>query len=65
MILKRKDYLTTSQVADLLCVSKATIKNWDNNGVLRADFHTETNNTRLYKQDTIDNFIKTKLEPAY
>ena len=61
MIAKYEGYLKTGDVAKEIGVSKSTIKNWDNEGYLSADKHTDSN-IRLYKQETIQNFIRDNLE---
>jgi len=49
---KIKKMYTVSQIADLLSVSKQTVRNWDASGKLQAIRHPE-NGYRLYPEDAV------------
>lgn len=46
------DYFTLAQVADVLGVTKDTLRRWDNKGILRPQRHPD-NNYRLYHKSQI------------
>jgi excisionase family DNA binding protein len=52
-----KRYITIKEVSSILGVSKATLRNWDNNGKLKAHRHP-FNNYRVYKIEDIDKVIE-------
>ncbi len=49
------DYYSIAQVADILSVSKETLRRWDNNGTLVPQRHPE-NNYRVYHRSQIEHF---------
>ena len=53
-----KRYYTVKQAASLLGVSPLTMRNWDNNGKLRAR-RNPLNNYRLYKAEDIELLLRT------
>jgi DNA (cytosine-5)-methyltransferase 1 len=54
------DYYSTAQVADILGVSKETLKRWDKNGKLVALHHPE-NDCGLYHRSQLENFEEAQL----
>lgn len=50
-------YVTIKNVAAILGVTKATLRNWDNNGKLKAHRHP-FNNYRVYKIEDIEKVIE-------
>ncbi len=50
-----KEFYTLSEVADMLSVSKATLRRWDNNGKLKPIRHP-INNYRVYPLDSLKQF---------
>lgn len=54
------EYYTISQVADILGVSKETLRRWDNNGTLKPARDDE-NNYRLYHKSQLENFEQAQL----
>jgi len=50
-------YLTIKEVADVLGVSRITLRNWDKAGKLKALRHP-FNNYRIYRQDDIEKVIE-------
>merc|ERR1711991_99058 len=52
MVIKMKEYYTLSEVADLLSVSKETLRRWDRNGKLSA-VREPMSNYRIYKKDQL------------
>ncbi|WP_286760648.1 DNA (cytosine-5-)-methyltransferase [Salegentibacter sp. UBA1130] len=52
-----KEYFTISEVADLLGVSKETLRRWDNNDKLKATRHP-INNYRVYSKEQLKAFDK-------
>jgi len=48
-------YLTTGQVARLLCVSQVTLARWDRAGRLVPDAR-DSNGNRLYLQATLESY---------
>jgi DNA (cytosine-5)-methyltransferase 1 len=55
MGMEMKEYYTLSEVADLLSVSKETLRRWDRNGKLSA-VREPMSNYRLYKKDQLKIF---------
>jgi len=55
-----KKYYTIKQAAKLIGVTPLTLRNWDNNGKLKAYRHP-INNYRVYKQQQLELFLR-KLE---
>ena len=49
------DYYSIAQVADILSVSKETLRRWDNNGALVPQRHPD-NNYRVYHRSQIEHF---------
>ena len=49
------EYYSIAQVADILSVSKETLRRWDNNGTLVPQRHPE-NNYRVYHRSQIEHF---------
>ena len=54
------DYYSIAQVADMLSVSKETLRRWDNNGTLVPQRHPE-NNYRVYHRSQIEHFEQIQL----
>lgn len=54
------EYYSISQVADILGVSKETLRRWDNNGTLIASRHDD-NNYRYYHRSQLENFEQAQL----
>jgi DNA (cytosine-5)-methyltransferase 1 len=54
------DYYSTAQVADILGVSKETLKRWDKNGKLVALHHPE-NDCGLYHRSQLEHFEEAQL----
>jgi len=54
------DYYSIAQVADILSVSKETLRRWDNNGTLVPQRHPE-NNYRVYHRSQIEHFEQVQL----
>ncbi len=50
-------YITIKQAAKILGVSPLTLRNWDNNGKLKAHRHP-MNNYRVYKIEDLENVIQ-------
>jgi len=50
-------YITIKEAADLLGVSKITLRNWDKSGKLKAYRHP-FNNYRVYKNEDIDKVLE-------
>lgn len=50
-------FITIKNVADILNVSKATLRNWDKAGKLKAHRHP-FNNYRVYKVEDIEKVIE-------
>ena len=55
------DYYTIAQVADILGVSKETLRRWDNNGTLVPCKRGEDNNYRLYHRSQLDKFEQAQI----
>jgi DNA (cytosine-5)-methyltransferase 1 len=55
MDVERKDYYSIAQVADILSVSKETLRRWDNNGTMVAERCPE-NNYRVYHRSQLELF---------
>jgi len=51
-------YLTIKEVAEILGVSKITLRNWDKSGKLKAHRHP-FNNYRVYDKQDIEELLKT------
>ena len=51
-----KDYLSINQAAQIIGVSKATLRRWDNQGKLKAIKHPLTG-YRLYEKKDLDRFL--------
>lgn len=49
-------FITIKEASHILGVSKVTLRNWDNNGKLKAHRHP-FNNYRVYKLDDIENVL--------
>ncbi|QUI64879.1 DNA (cytosine-5-)-methyltransferase [Pseudoalteromonas sp. A22] len=54
------DFYTISQVADILSVSKETLRRWDNNGTLKPQ-RDDGNNYRLYHKSQLEQFEQAQL----
>ena len=54
------EYYSIAQVADMLSLSKATLRRWDNNGTLVPRRHPE-NNYRVYTKNQIEHFPQVQL----
>lgn len=50
--------ITIKEAAKILNISKLTLRNWDNEGKLKAYRHP-INNYRIYRLDDIEQIIKT------
>ncbi len=50
-------FITIKEAAEILNVSKLTLRNWDNSGKLVA-FRHPINNYRVYNLEDIENIIK-------
>lgn len=54
------DYYSIAQVADILSVSKETLRRWDNKGTLVPQRHPE-NNYRVYHRSQIEHFEQARV----
>ena len=54
------EYYTISQVADILGVSKETLRRWDNNGTLKP-IRNDDNNYRQYHKSQLEKFEQAQL----
>jgi DNA (cytosine-5)-methyltransferase 1 len=54
------DYYSIAQVADILSISKETLRRWDNNGTLIPQRHPD-NNYRLYHRSQLESFEQAQL----
>ena len=54
------DYYSIAQVADILSVSKETLRRWDNNGTLVPQRHPE-NNYRVYHRSQLEQFEQAQI----
>jgi DNA (cytosine-5)-methyltransferase 1 len=54
------DYYSIAQVADILSLSKETLRRWDNNGTLRPQRNPD-NNYRLYHRSQLQQFEQAQL----
>ncbi len=52
-----KDYMTIKQAADFLCVTRQTLRNWDQSGKLRP-YRNPINKYRLYKKAQLIEILK-------
>lgn len=50
-------FITIKQASKILGVSPLTLRNWDNNGKLKAHRHP-MNNYRVYKIEDLENVIR-------
>ncbi len=50
-------FITIKQASKILGVSPLTLRNWDNNGKLKAHRHP-INNYRVYKIEDLENVIR-------
>lgn len=57
-----EDFIQIKEAAEILGVSKLTLRNWDKSGKLVAYRHP-INNYRVYKSEDIHNIIK-KIQPV-
>ena len=55
------DYYSTAQVADILGVSKETLRRWDNNGKIIPEKRGEDNNYFMYHRSQLDQFEQAQL----
>lgn len=53
---ENKKFITIKEASAILGVSKATLRNWDNDNKLKAYRHP-FNNYRVYKKEDIDKMI--------
>jgi len=53
-----KKFISIKDAAEMLCVSKLTLRNWDRDGKLKALRHP-INNYRVYQKEDIEKLIKT------
>lgn len=58
----RNKFIQIKEASEILGVSKLTLRNWDNNGKLRAYRHP-ISNYRVYRAEDIDNIIR-KIETS-
>lgn len=54
------EYYSIAQVADILSLSKETLRRWDNNGTLIPQRHPD-NNYRVYHKSQLENFEQAQL----
>lgn len=54
------DFYSIAQVADILGISKETLRRWDKNGVLTPQRHSE-NNYRVYHRSQLEQFEQAQL----
>ncbi len=54
------EYYSIAQVADILSISKETLRRWDNNGTLIPQRHPD-NNYRVYHKSQLENFEQAQL----
>lgn len=59
-LMGRKEYFTLSEVADILSVSKETLRRWDSSGKLKPERHP-INNYRYYHRKQMEQFEEAKL----
>ena len=52
-----EEYLTLEEVSNILKVHKNTLRNWDNDGTLKA-IRVGTKRIRRYKYSDVKNFIE-------
>ena len=52
-----KDYITIKEAAEILGVSRMTLRRWDKKGKLKASRHP-FNNYRIYKRELIEKIAK-------
>lgn len=60
VVMKSPDYYTISQVADILSISKETLRRWDKNGKLIPERNCD-NNYRLYTKKQLEVFEEAQL----
>lgn len=58
----KRRYLSIKQAAEIIGVSRLTLRNWDNAGKLKA-FRNPINNYRYYRVDQIEAFLR-KMESS-
>ena len=54
------EYYSIAQVADILSISKETLRRWENNGKLKAQRHSD-NNYRVYHRSQLEVFEQAQL----
>lgn len=54
------EYYSIAQVADILSISKETLRRWDNNGTLIPERHPD-NNYRVYHKSQLESFEQAQL----
>ena len=54
------EYYSIAQVADILGMSKETLRRWDSNGTLIPRRHPD-NNYRVYQRSQLENFEQAQL----
>jgi DNA (cytosine-5)-methyltransferase 1 len=59
---KIKDYLQIKEAAELLKVTRATLRNWERHGKLVSHRHP-INRYRLYKREDIEALLRKIYEP--
>lgn len=58
-----RDYMKTSQAAEFLGVSPGTVRNWENQGRLRAK-RLAHNDYRLFLRADLEDFLFNALKPS-
>jgi len=53
----KRRYLSIKQAAEIIGVTPLTMRNWDNQGKLKA-FRNPVNNYRYYRVDQIEAFLR-------
>lgn len=51
------EYLTVGEAADILGVSRSTLRNWDRSGKLKAYRHP-INRYRLYRREDLEHLLQ-------
>lgn len=59
--MKINEYLTSSQAAQFLGVSKNTLFNWEKKNILKA-YRNPMNNYRLYKKEDLERLLDDLLD---